>query len=209
MEDVLDLYHREYCEKFPVVCMDEQPLQLISETRTPIPMKRGRPRRYDHEYRREGTATVFMFTEPLACWRRVSIRERKTKLDWAEEIHHLLTTDYPDAEKVLLVCDNLNTHKVGSLYDNFSPTIARSLAERLEIHFTPKHGSWLNIAECELSVFSRQCLGSRIGKKSTLVRRSNAWMKSRNESQLRVDWQFTNDKARTKLKRLYPKFETE
>ena len=132
-------------------------------------MKRGRPKRYAHEYRRAGVANIFMFTEPLAGWRKISIRDQKTKRDWAEEIHHLLTVDYPDADKVILICDNLNTHKIGSLYDTYPPDIARDLAERLEIHFTPTHGSWLNIAECELSVFTRQCLGKRAGSKNRSV----------------------------------------
>lgn len=209
MEDVLDVYHRPYEQHVPVVCMDEQPVQLISETRLPLPMEPGKPKRYDHEYRRAGTANLFLFTEPLAGWRRVSVRDRKTKLDWAEEIDQLLRIDYPQAEKVILVCDNLNTHKVGALYDAFDAPHARELAERLEIHFTPKHGSWLNIAECELSALTRQCLGHRIGSRSLLIRRTKAWMNHRNAQQTGVDWQFTTDNARIKLKHLYPKIKME
>ena len=209
MEDVLEIYRRAWNEQIPVVCMDEQPVQLVEETRTPIPMKRGRSKRYDHEYRRTGVANIFMFTEPLAGWRKISIRDRKTKRDWAEEIHHLLTVAYPAADKVILVCDNLNTHKIGSLYDTYPPDIARDLAERLEIHFTPKHGSWLNIAECELSVFTRQCLGKRAGSRISLRRRSNSWTQDRNERQVGTDWHFTTQDARIKLKRLYPKVKME
>lgn len=208
MEDVLDVYHMPYDDHVPVVCMDEQPVQLIEETRVPIPMQSGKPQRYDHEYRRAGTTNIFLFTEPLAGWRRISIRDRKTKLDWAAEIHQLLTVDYPKADKVILVCDNLNTHKIGSLYDAFEPNLARRLVERLDIHFTPKHGSWLNVAECELSAFSRQCLSQRVPSETALKRRATAWTTERNKAQTGVDWQFTTNKARIKLKRLYPKIKT-
>lgn len=209
MEDVIDVYHLPYKERVPVVCMDEQPVQLIDETRTPLPMKPGKPKRYDVEYRRSGTTNIFMFTESLAGWRRVSVRDRKTKIDWAEEIRHLLEVDYPHARKVILVCDNLNTHKIGSLYDAFEPQLARQLAKRLEIHHTPKHGSWLNIAECELSALTRQCLGKRTGSVKSLKQKTTAWMNQRNRKQIGVDWQFRTKTARIKLKHLYPQIKLE
>lgn len=204
MEDVLEVYQRRHDRKVPVVCMDEQPTQLIKETRQAIPAKRGQPKRVDFEYERNGTATNFIFTEPLAGWRKVNVRKRKTKIDWAEEIKELLDVDYPNAKKVLLVCDNLNTHKLASLYEAFPPEEARRLVERLEIHNTPKHGSWLNIAEIELSVFTRQCLDGRISDLKTLRAKAAQWYTRRNQRQKTVDWQFTTDNARTKLKRLYP-----
>ena len=159
----------------PLVCMDEQPVQLIEETRVPVPAAPGRPERVDYEYKRNGTAEIFMFTEPLGGWRRVEVREHKTRRDWAEEIRTLLDVDYPDVDIVRLVMDNLNTHGIGSLYEKFYPETARRLARRLEIHYTPKHGSWLNIAECELSAMTRQCLGRRIGDMVELKRAVGAW----------------------------------
>lgn len=205
MEDVLDVYQKPYNPRVPVVCMDEQPVQLVAETRTPLPMLPGCPQRFDHEYRRLGTTNVFLFTEPLAGWRRIALSERKTQQDWAREIHQLLTVDYPHAKKVILVCDNLNTHKIGSLYEAYPPEVARNLIKRLEIHYTPKHGSWLNIAECELSTYTRQCLGKRTGSNKELETRTKQWVTSRNQQQVGVDWQFKNKNARIKLKRLYPK----
>jgi len=204
MEDVLDLYHRPYDPKRPLVSMDEQPVQLIKETRVPLPAKPGRPECVDYEYERNGTANIFLFTEPLVGWRKTSVRERKTAVDWAEEIRCLLEEDYPEAETVVLVCDNLNTHKTASLYEAFEPDVARRLAERLEIHYTPKHGSWLNIAENELSVLTRQCLDRRVPDRDTLAKETTAWHNRRNESQKSVDWQFTTTDARIRLKRLYP-----
>jgi hypothetical protein len=204
MEDVLEVYHRPYDPARPVICMDEQPVQLIKETRVPLPAAPGRPAAVDYEYERNGTANVFMFTEPLAGWRRTSIRERKTALDWAHEIRRLLEEDYAAAEKVVLVCDNLNTHVIGSLYEAFAPDIARRLVERLELHYTPKHGSWLNIAENELSVLTRQCLDRRLPDQDTLVQETSAWHAARNASGKGVDWQFTTDDARIRLRRLYP-----
>jgi len=207
MEDVLEVYKRPYDRKVPVVCMDEQPTQLIRETRQPIPAKQGQPQRVDFEYERNGTAANFMFTEPLAGWRKVNVRERRTKIDWAKEIKQLLDVDYPDAKRVILVCDNLNTHKLASLYEAFPPVEARRLVGRLEIHHTPKHGSWLNIAEIELSVFTRQCLDQRIHHLHGLKTNATQWYAERNRRQKTVDWQFTTHDARTKLKRLYPQIQ--
>jgi hypothetical protein len=207
MEDVLDVYRRPYDPQLPVVCMDEQPTQLIKETRSKVPAAPGRPERVDHEYERAGTAVNFMFTEPLAGWRKVNVRERKTKLDWAEEVRELLEVDYPNANKVVLVCDNLNTHTIGSFYEAFPPAQARRLARRLEIHYTPKHGSWLNIAEAELSVFTRQCLDRRIPALAALRAEARHWYRERNATQKGVDWQFTTDDARIKLHRLYPQIQ--
>ena len=204
MEDVLAVYKRPYDPKRPVICMDEQPTQLIKETRIPLPGEPGRPECFDYEYERNGTANNFMFTEPLGDWRRVNVRERKTKRDWAEEVKELLDENYRDAQTVVLVMDNLNTHTAGALYEAFAPAEARRLLDRLEIHYTPKHGSWLNIAEIELSVFTRQCLGRRIPDLTTLRSEAAAWSRDRNAAEKRVDWQFTTEKARGKLKRLYP-----
>jgi len=208
MEDILALYQRPYDAEYPVVCMDEQPKQLIAETRTPLPAEPGQPARFDYEYERKGTANLFMFTEPLAGWRRVAVRERRTAIDWAEEIQHLLEEDYPEAKKVILVCDNLNTHTIASLYKRFPPAQARAMAERLEIHYTPKHGSWLNIAESELAAMTRQCLDRRIPDMETLRQEVAAWYQGRNQIQKGVDWQFTTEDARTRLKRLYPQITT-
>lgn len=204
MEDVLELYQEPYDPNAPVVCMDEQPTQLIKEARTRIEAAPGRPQRYDYEYERAGTAVNFLFTEPLGGWRKVNVRRRKTKLDWAEEIRELLEVDYAEADKVVLVCDNLNTHKIGSLYEAFEAAQARRLARRLEIHYTPKHGSWLNIAEVELSVFTGQCLERRIPQIAILRAEAKHWYRDRNARQKGVDWQFTTDDARIKLHRLYP-----
>lgn len=187
--------------------MDEQPVQLIKEVQKPLSVEPGKPQRYDYHYERNGTTNNFMFTEPLGNWRKVNVRERKTSVDWAQEIKELLDIDYPDAEKVILVCDNLNTHKVASLYEAFEPEEARRLAKRLEIHYTPKHGSWLNIAEIELSVLSKQCLNRRIGELEFFKKEVNSWVKERNQKQKGVDWQFTTKDARIKLKSLYPQFQ--
>jgi len=204
MEDVLELYHRPYDPNIPVVCMDEQPVQLVKETRRPLRARRGRLRRYDYEYERAGTACLFMFTEALGRRRQVSIRPQRTAVDWAYELREVLNGKYASADKVILVCDNLNTHKVASFYEAFTPAEARRLAERLEIHYTPKHGSWLNIAECELSVVTRHCPRERTASIAALRRKVNPWAKERNRRQCGVDWQFTTDNARIKLKRLYP-----
>lgn len=208
MEDILEVYRWEYDADYPVVCMDEQPMQLIKETRQPLPVAPGKPAKYDHEYERSGTANNFMFTEPLAGWRKVSVREKKTRRDWAEEIKTLLDQDYPKAKMVILVCDNLNTHTLGSLYEAFPPTEARRLAERIDIRYTPKHGSWLNVAEIELSVMTKQCLDRRISDIAMLRHETTAWANQRTGEQTGVDWQFATDDARIKLKRLYPQIET-
>jgi hypothetical protein len=204
MEDILEIYKRPYNPAIPVVCMDEQPTQLIKETRSKIAIEPGKVQRVDYEYERNGTAENFMFTEPLGSWRKVNVREHRTAIDWAYEIRDLLNEDYPDTEKVLLVCDNLNTHTIASLYEAFEPKQARRLTEKLEIHYTPKHGSWLNVAEIELSVFTEQCLDRRIPDMATLHQEAKAWYCNRNTRQKAVDWQFTTEKARIKLKRLYP-----
>ena len=206
MEDVLDLYQRPYDQETPVVCMDETSKQLVREVRTPIPAAPGRLRRVDYEYRRGGTASLFMFVEPLAGKRRVSVRERRTAVDWAHEIKRLVEVDYPAARVVRLVVDNLNIHCLGSLYEAFPAEEARRIAERIEIHYTPKHGSWLNIAEAELSVLSRQCLDRRIPDREALASEIAAWNEDRNREASFVDWQFTTDDARIKLRRLYPEF---
>lgn len=207
MEEVLEIYKKPYQSALPVICMDEQPTQLIKETRTKMPVEPGQPERVDYEYERNGTATNFMFTEPLGGWRKVSVRQQKTALDWAKEIKELLDKDYPQAEKVVLVCDNLNTHKMASFYEAFAPEEALRLARRLEIHYTPKHGSWLNVAEIELSVFTKQCLDRRIPDMTTLQQEAKAWYRNRNAKQKTVDWQFTTEHARIKLKRLYPQIQ--
>lgn len=207
MEDVLDLYHEPYEAALPVVCMDEQPRQLVKETRRPIPARRGQPTRYDYEYERAGTANLFLLCEPLAGWRHVDVTERRTSVDWAHEVRWLLETQYPDTERVRLVLDNLNTHSIGSLYEAFEPAQARRLARRLEIHYTPKHGSWLNIAEVELSALTRQCLNQRTPDIKTLRRQTQSWTQQRNSKQKGVDWQFSSPDARIKLKRLYPEMQ--
>jgi hypothetical protein len=204
MEDVLDVYHRPYDPQCPLVCMDEASKQLIGEVRPPLPLQPGRTAKHDSEYERLGTANIFMAVEPLAGKRTVRVTDRRTKLDWAEFIRFLLLTVYPEATVVVLVMDNLNTHGVGSLYEAFDPATARTLAARLEIHHTPKHGSWLNMAETELSVLSRQCLDRRIDSKDKLTRETAAWEQGRNAHEAKIDWQFTTADARIKLKRLYP-----
>jgi hypothetical protein len=204
MEDVLDVYARGYDPTFPVVCMDEKPYQLLDHVRDPIPATPGADRKEDSEYVRHGTCSIFVWVEPLAGYRRVNARTQRTRIDWAQEIDQLLTSDYPDAEKVVLVMDNLNTHSIGSLYEAFEPTKARALAERLEIHHTPKHGSWLNIAEIELSALTRQCLDRRIDDLAVLNAELAAWQQQTNSDQRQVDWHFTTDDARVKLRHLYP-----
>jgi hypothetical protein len=177
MEDVLDVYQRPYDPRSPMVCMDEQPVQLIKEVRPPLPAAEGKPARYDYEYERNGTANIFMFTEPLRGFRTVSVREHKTAIDWATEVQQLLDTQYPETERIRLVCDNLNTHGIGSLYEAFPPEQARRLASRLEIHHTPKHGSWLNIAEIELSALTIQCLDRRLPDLETLINETTQWLR--------------------------------
>lgn len=206
MEDVLETYEKPYDPACPVLCMDEQPVQLLKETREPIPATAKHGKRVDDEYERAGTANIFMFTEPLAGWREVAIRETKTKFDWATEMARLLEGRYADCEKVILVCDNLNTHPRGAFYEVFGPERARSLVRRLEFHYTPKHGSWLNIAENELSSLTRQCVsGRRFGDMETLRVETAAWSTDVNDTQRGVDWQMKIDDARIKLKSVYPK----
>ena len=207
MEDILELYCLPYNRQVPLVCMDEQPTQLIKEKRIPIPAESGKVVKYDFEYERNGTAVHFIFTEPLAGWRKVNVRRRRTSVDWAQEIKQLLDEDYPEVEKIILVCDNLNTHKIASLYEAFSPDEAHRHATRLEIHHTPKHGSWLNIAEIELSVLTKQCLDRRIPDIDLLQKETKAWQRERNAQQKAVDWQFATEDARIKLKRLYPQIQ--
>lgn len=206
MEDVLDVYHRPYDRARPVVCLDESSKQLIGEVREPLPPKPGQVAKFDSEYERKGTANVFMAVEPLAGRRTTQVTERRTCVDWARFVQMLLTTVYPLAEKVVLVMDNLNTHGMASLYKAFAPEVARALAVRLEIHYTPKHGSWLNMAETELSVLSRQCLDRRLDGRDLMAREVAAWEATRNAAETRIDWQFQTADARIKLKRLYPSF---
>lgn len=207
MEDVLDVYKRPYDPKRPQVCLDERPKQLIGETRVPVLMARGKPRRYDYEYRRNGVANVFMMFEPLAGKRHLKVTERRTKKDWAYCIRQLVDEVYPDSDSIVLVMDNLNTHKKASLYEAFEPAEAKRIADKLEIHYTPKHGSWLNIAEIEISVMSRQCLAERMGNIERLESEALSWSEKRNAKKVKVDWRFTTADARIKLKKLYPSIE--
>lgn len=205
MEDVLDLYAQPHDSLRPVLCMDEKPLQLLSHKRNSIPMERGKPLREDSEYIRKGTCSIFMFNEPLGKYRYVDAKEHRTKEDWARQVKRLVDEDYPDAEVIRLVMDNLNTHKIGSLYDTFPPEEAFRIASKLEIHYTPKHGSWLNMAECELAALTSQCIETRrLPDLGTVCREVSAWGRARNSNQKGIDWQFTTSDARTKLKRLYP-----
>jgi len=206
MEEVLETYAKPYDPARPVLCMDEQPVQLVKETRQPIAGTAKRPCRIDYEYERAGTASIFMFTEPLLGWREATARESKTKVDWALEMARLLDGRYGKCEKVILVCDNLNTHTKGAFYETFKPARARQLVRRIEFCPTPKHGSWLNIAENELSAMTRQCIGGqRIGDLKTLRGRIGAWSKDTNKTQRGVDWQMKINDARCKLKSVYPK----
>ena len=206
MEEVLEMYAQPYDRRFPVMCMDEQPVQLLKETRVPVAATKRHPRRVDYEYERAGTASIFMFCEPLSGWREVHVRPQRTKIDWALELEELLRTRYAEANKVILVCDNLNTHTKGAFYEAFLPEKARALVRRLDVRYTPKHGSWLNIAENELSSLTRQCLkGRRLGDIELLRTETQAWHQASNNKQRGVDWQFKIDDARRKLKSLYPK----
>ena len=204
MEDVLAVYQLPYDADYPVVCMDESCKPLIGEVRLPICCKPGQPARIDDEYVRKGVTQIFMEVEPLAGRRHVAVSERRTRKDWAQQIKQMLDERYPTATKVRLVMDNLNTHEVASLYETFEPGEARRLAERLEIHYTPKHGSWLNMAEIELSALKGQCLDRRIAEITTMKAEVNAWQNDRNNAMSKIDWQFTSTDARIKLKRLYP-----
>jgi hypothetical protein len=207
MEDVLDVYHRPYDPARPVVAVDETSKQLVGEAVQPLPPEPGRPERFDYEYVRNGTANLFMISEPLAGWRHVMVTERRTAKDFAEVVRWLAEDVYPEAERVVLVMDNLNTHKLASLYQAFEPEQARRIAERIEVHHTPKHGSWLNVAEIELSVLARQCLDRRIASEDELLDEVAAWEDERNDRAVGIKWQFTTADARIKLRRLYPAIE--
>ncbi len=204
MEDVLEVYHRPYDERRPLVTLDEASKQLVGEVVQPLPPQPGQPERFDYEYVRNGTANLFMVSESLLGWRGVFVTERRTAKDFAEVLRWLVEELHPDAEKVVLVVDNLNTHRMASLYEAFPPEQARRIARRLEIHHTPKHGSWLNVAEIELSVLARQCLGDRVEDIEQLRREVDAWEEERNERRVEVRWRFTTADARIKLRRLYP-----
>jgi len=206
MEQVLEVYKRPYDRRRPVVGMDEQSKQLISEVISPVPPAPGRPERMDHEYIREGQCTVWMFVEPLAGWRSVRTTDRRTAVDWAHQVQQLVNDRrYAQAEQITLVCDNLNTHTLASLYQAFEPAEALRLAQKLELVHTPKHGSWLNVAEPELSVLTRQCLDRRMATRKEIGEQARTWTRRRNRKQSGVDWHFSTTDARTKLKRLYPK----
>ena len=204
MEDVLEVYQRPEDARFPLICFDETPVQLIRETRQSLPVKQGQPERYDYEYRREGTANLFMFFAPLLNWRHIKVTAQRTKADWAHCMDELVHQHCPKAERCILVEDNLNTHTPAALYETFQPAKARSILDRVELHFTPKHGSWLNMVEIELSVLSRQCLNGYIPNRDFLASETLAWETERNANQATVDWRFTTADARIKLKKLYP-----
>jgi transposase len=206
MEEVLDVYTRPEDPRKPLVCMDECPKQLTGETRTPLPVTPGQSERYDTEYVRNGTCELFMFTAPLLGWRRVEASERRARVDWAGQIKKLVNEDFPDAEKIILVMDNLNTHTIGSLYEAFEPEEARRIRDRLELHYTPKHGSWLNMAEIELSVLNNHGLSDRIPTIEQMRQEVSAWNALRNKNARTIDWRFTTTDARIKLKHLYPHF---
>jgi hypothetical protein len=207
MEEVLDIYTRPHDPGKPLVCLDESSKQLVSETRTPLPMTPGQPQRVDYEYERNGTANLFMLFAPLEGWRHVEVTERRTGVDYARILKDLSDVHFPHAKKIVLVQDNLNTHVKASLYEAFPPAEARRLAERFEWHYTPKHGSWLNMAESELGVLSTQCLDRRIPDKDTLTKEVSAWEDERNATHTKANWRFTTTDARIKLKHLYPQFE--
>ncbi len=208
MEDVLEVYQRSYADNEVLVCMDETSKQQSKEIRTSLPTRPGEPERFDYEYERNGVSNLFMLFAPLEGWRHVKVTDRRTKVDWAQLIQELVDEHYPEKQKIILVMDNLNTHKLGSLYEAFEPAEARRIAERLEIHYTPKHGSWLDMAEIEIGVLARQCLNRRLPDQATLKREINAWQKARNDQAIRVDWRFTAEDARIKLKSLYPSIES-
>ncbi len=204
MEDVLEVYHRSYEDNEVLVCLDETSKQQVRETRQPRPSWPGAAGYYDYEYERNGVSNLFMLFAPLEGWRRVEVTDRRTKADWARVVRQLVDVDYPDKERILLVMDNLNTHHPASLYEAFEPAEARRIAHRLEVHYTPKHGSWLNMAEIEIGVMARQCLDRRIPDQEVLRREVEAWQGQRNRDAIRVDWRFTTEDARIKLKSLYP-----
>ena len=203
MEDILEVYHREYQDDEVLVCMDETNRQQVKESRVPRPAKPGAPEVYDYEYERNGVSNLLMLFAPLEGWRRVDVTERRTKVDWARQIQRLVDEDYPD-KRIVLVMDNLNTHAPASFYEAFEPAEARRIAERLEVHYTPRHGSWLNMAEIEIGAMVGQCLNRRLPDRETLRREVDAWQQRRNREVVRVDWRFTTAAARIKLKSLYP-----
>ena len=204
MEDVLEIYHQPYDPKCPLVCFDEGSRQQTKETRKPLPTRPGDVAKYDYEYERNGTSNLFVFFAPLEAWRHVKVTDRRTMIDFAECMRDLVDIHFPEADKIVLVMDNLNTHKFASLYEAFPPDEARRIIEKLEIHYTPKHGSWLNMAEIELSVLHRQCLKARIPNRASLIKKVTAWEKARNSSEATVHWRFTTQDARIKLHKLYP-----
>jgi transposase len=204
MEDVLDLYAQPYDSRFPVVCFDESPYQLIGEVRQPQLAQPGQPQRYDYQYQRNGTCNLFMFFEPRTGWRHVEVTARRTKQDFARCMQQLVDGYYPEGEVICVVMDNLNTHTPAALYETFPPAEAHRILQRLEFHYTPKHGSWLNMVEIELSVLASQCLDRRLAETTTVRREIAEWERQRNETKATVQWRFTTDKARTKLQRLYP-----
>lgn len=204
MEDVLDLYAEPYDPKRPLVCFDEKSIQLIAETRKPLPMEPGQPERFDYEYRRNGTRNLFVFFQPLAGWRHVKVTEHRTKIDFAHCMKDLIDVYFPEAELIRVVQDNLNTHRPAALYEAFKPAEAKRILDRLDFHYTPKHGSWLNMVEIEIAILKKQCLDRRIPDEGTLRREIAAWEAPRNERRATVDWRFTTADARVKLKRLYP-----
>jgi len=206
MEDILDVYTAPYDAAQPLICMDEASKQLLGQEHEPLALRPKQPVREDYHYERRGVEALFMFFDPIRGWRRVSCRDSRTRWDWAEEVRRLLDEDYPDAARVTLVCDNLNTHQIASLYEAFPAAEAHRLARRLEIHYTPRHGSWLNVAEIELSVLSQQCLDRRIATAAALQKEIQAWENERNASACQVQWRFTTEQARTKLAHLYPQF---
>lgn len=204
MEDILEVYKRPYSSAYPLVCIDESSKQLIREVRAPIPVQPGETEKYDSEYERNGVCNLFMIFAPLKGWRHVKITDRRTKVDWAECVKDIVDTHFPNAEKVILVEDNLNTHKPASLYEAFAPEEALRISKRLEFHYTPKHGSWLDMAEIEFSILASQCLDRRIEYKETLKQEVVFWEKQRNAESAKIDWRFTTEDARVKLKKLYP-----
>ncbi len=205
MEEVLDVYHGTYDESHPLVCMDECPKQLLAQVRDPLPVASEQPSREDYEYHREGTCNLFLAFAPVQGWRTVTVTSRRTKVDWAHFMRDLVDEHFPNAERIMVVLDNLNTHTYASLYEAFEPAEARRIARRLDLHYTPKHGSWLNMAEIELSALNRQCLQRRIAEQETMQRVTALWSQRRNAAGTTVDWRFTTSDARIKLKRLYPK----
>jgi transposase len=207
MEDVLDVYTREQDANRPLVCMDECPKQLIGETRAPLPVQPGNSACFDTEYVRNGTCDIFMFVAPLEGWRRADITEQRTRTDWGHQIRQLVDVDFPQAEKIVLVMDNLNTHTPASLYETFPPEEAKRIRDKLEIHYTPKHGSWLNMAEIELNVINNHGLSKRIPDIQHMRQETEAWNRERNKNACKINWRFTTADARIKLKRLYPLFE--